>query len=322
MFFADSKVKSCVSLRGTRSDQRPALIADNVEYYQGIKLTNLKKSFFWIAFYLLIVLVLAQLDRSDTPVINFASYFYLVAIFLVPVMIFVPSLHKVPLVVPMIFWGAIYFALLRIIPRYTGSGDVEVIVLEIVILEIGVWVSYQLAVGIERSESLMDVLAQGTFPHRAIEMNAATELIKVEFSRSRRYHRPLSLLVVHSLPKDEEVVREMLKSLQRDVLTRLSHARIGQSIGEAIRQTDLLIRDQIGRYLILCPETDLESAVFLSERIRQIVEGRTGLHVNCGAASFPDEALTFEDLLYMARDRSKQPPAPKELVEMNGQVVK
>ena len=285
-------------------------------------MTNLKRSFFWIAFYLLIVLVLAQLDRSDTPVINFAAYFYLVSIFVVPVMIFLPSLHKVSVVVPMIFWGAIYFALLRLIPRYTGSSNVEVIVLEIVILEIGVWLSYQLAVGIARSESLMDVLAQSTFPHRAIEMDTASEQIKVEFSRSRRYHRPLSLLVVHSLPKDEEVVREMLKSLQRDVLTRLSNARIGQAIGEVIRQTDLLIRDKIGRFVILCPETDLESAVFLSERMCQIVEGRTGLQVNCGVASFPDEALTFEDLLYMARGRSKQPPKPKGLVEMNEQVVK
>jgi len=241
----------------------------------------------------------------------------------VPVMIFVPSLHKVPVVVPMIFWGAIYFGLSQIIDRArTGSLDVEVTVLEIVILEVGVWLSYQLAVGIERSESLMDVLAQGTFPHRAIEMDAASDQIKTEFSRSRRYHRPLALLVVHSLPKDEEVVREMLKSLQRDVLTRLSNARIGQAIGEAIRQADLLIRDNIGRFIVFCPETDLESAVFLAERIRRIVEERAGFHVNCGVASFPDEALTFEDLLHMARDRSMQLPNPNTLTEMKEQVVK
>jgi GGDEF domain-containing protein len=286
-------------------------------------MSNLKRSFFWIAFYLLIVLVLAQLDRADTPIINFAAYFYLTAIFLVPVMIFVPSLHKVPVAVPMIFWGAIYFGFSQIINRaYTGSTNVEVIVLEVVILEAGVWFSYQLAVGIERSESLMDVLAQGTFPHRAIDLDAASEQIKIEFGRSRRYHRPLSLLVVHAIPKDDEVVREMLKSLQRDVLTRLSNARIGQSIGEAIRHTDLLIRDNIGRFVVLCPETDLESAGFLAERIRLIVEERAGLHVNCGVASFPDEALTFEDLLHLSRDRSKQLPKPNTLIEMKEQVVK
>lgn len=285
-------------------------------------MTNLKKSLFWIAFYLLIVLVLAQLDRSDTPIINFAAYFYLVAIFLVPVMVFVPSLNKVSVVVPMIFWGAIYFGLSQIINRaYTGSLDVEVIVLEIVILEVGVWLSYQLAVGIQRSESLMDVLAQGAFPHRAIELDAASEQIKIEFGRSRRYHRPFSLLVVHAFPKDDEVVREMLKSLQRDVLTRLSNARIGQTIAETIRQSDLLIRDRIGRFLVLCPETNLERAGFLAERICRIVEERAGLHVNCGVAAFPDEALTFEDLLNLARDRSKQNPNPDSLIEMKEQVV-
>jgi hypothetical protein len=285
--------------------------------------TNLKKSFFWIAFYLLIILTLAQLDYSDRPIINFASYFYLAAIFLVPVMIFVPSLHKVSVILPMFFWGAIYFALFQLVDRdRTASVNIEVIILEIAVLEVGVWLSYQLAVGISQSESLMDVLAQGTFPHRAIDMDNASEQIKTEFGRSRRYHRPLALLVVHAFPKDDKVVREMMKSLQSDVLTRLSNAHIGQAIGEAIRQTDLLIQDHIGRFIILCPETDLENAFFLAERTHKLIEERTGLHVNCGVASFPDEALTFEDLLYIARDRSKQLPVPRNHVEINEQIVK
>lgn len=287
-------------------------------------MTNLKRSLFWIAFYLLIVLVLGQLDRSDSPIINFAAYFYLTAIFIVPVMIFVPSLHKVSVVVPMFFWGAIYFALLRIIDRpRTGSMNVEVIVLEVVMLEVGVFLSYQLAVAIEGSESLMEILAQGTFPHRAIELDAASDRIKNEFARSRRFHRPLSLIVVHAFPKDEEVVREMLKSLQRDVLTRLSNAQIGQTVGESIRQTDLLIRDHVGRYVVLCPETNIENVIFLAERISNIVQKRTGLHVNCGIAAFPDEALTFEDLLHLARERSRQSSTnSNNHVEIKEQAVK
>jgi hypothetical protein len=127
---------------------------------------------------------------------------------------------------------------------------------------------------------------------------------------------------VHIIPKDDEVAREILKSLQHDVLTRLSNARIGQAIGEAVRQTDLLIQDHIGRFIILCPETDLENARFLAERTYKIIEERTGQLVNYGIASFPDEALTFEDLLHLARDRSKQPPPPNKVVEANEQVAK
>ncbi len=286
-------------------------------------MTNLKRSVLSIAFFLFGILVLGQLDRSDTPIINFASYFYLLAIFIVPVMVFVPSLHKISVIVPMVFWGAVYFGIFQLTDRgNTGSLDVEVIVLELLIMEVGVWLSFQLALGIERSESLMDVLAQGTFPHRALEIDLANEQIKVEFSRSRRYHRPLSLLVLHAFPQDEAVVREMLMSLQRDVLTRLSNARVGQAIGESIRQTDLLVRDRVGRYIVLCPETDLESVYLLADRLCKIVVERTGLHVNCGVASFPDEALTFEDLLHLARDRSKQPLPPKAAIEMKEQAVK
>jgi hypothetical protein len=252
-------------------------------------------------------MVFGLLDSTDRAVINFASYFYIAALIGVAVMVFVPSLHKVPVVVPMIFWGAVYFALLSLIDRsLTASENIEVVLLEIVVLEAGVWLGYQLAVAIDSSESLMDILAQGTFPHRAVDMEKASELIKVEFSRSRRYHRPLALLVVHAVPADEEAVREMIKNLQRDMLSRLSNSRIGQAVSSAIRQTDMLLRDNVGRYIILCPETNLESAGALGSRICHIVEERTGLQVHCGAASFPDEALTFEDLLSVARERSEQ----------------
>ncbi|MBN8580466.1 MAG: hypothetical protein J0L96_07315 [Anaerolineae bacterium] len=270
-------------------------------------MSDLRRSFFWVAFYLFIILVLGLLDRSDTPIINFASYFYLTSLLAVTIMVFVPYLHKVPVVIPMVFWGAIYFALLRLIDRATTAAlDVEIVLLEMVLLEAGVWISYQLAVAIERSESLMDILAQGTFPNRGMELEKAGDVIKTEFGRSRRYHRPLSLLIINAIPKDEESIQEMLKSLQRDILTRLSNARIGQAVSSAIRQTDLLMRDQVGRYIVLCPETNLESANSLGVRLLKIVEERTGLHVTYGASAFPDEALTFEDLLLVARERSEK----------------
>jgi hypothetical protein len=62
--------------------------------------------------------------------------------------------------------------------------------------------------------------------------------------------------------------------------------------------------------------------MLLADRICKIVEVRAGFHVNCGVASFPDEALTFEDLLHLARERSKQLPSPKKLIDVNEQVIK
>jgi GGDEF domain-containing protein len=95
----------------------------------------------------------------------------------------------------------------------------------------------------------------------------------------------------------------MLKNIQHDLLTRFSSARVGQIIDDRVRQTDLVLRDERGRFTVLCPETDLHNATLLAKRISQAVKEGTGMGVLWGVAAFPEEALTFEDLLSKARER-------------------
>jgi GGDEF domain-containing protein len=64
-----------------------------------------------------------------------------------------------------------------------------------------------------------------------------------------------------------------------------------------------VLRDRRGRFIILCPETDLENASLLAKRISQAVKERISLRVLWGVAAFPEEALTFDDLLQKARER-------------------
>jgi len=101
----------------------------------------------------------------------------------------------------------------------------------------------------------------------------------------------------------EKITREMLKSIQHDLLSRFTTARVGQIIDDRIRQTDLVLKDYKGRFVVLCPETDFASASLLAKRISQAIEERISLRVLWGAASFPEEALTFDDLLQKARER-------------------
>ncbi len=64
-----------------------------------------------------------------------------------------------------------------------------------------------------------------------------------------------------------------------------------------------MLKDHRGRFLILCPETDLSSVILLAKRMQQAITERIDLKVQCGVASFPDEALTFEDLMKKAYER-------------------
>jgi GGDEF domain-containing protein len=268
-------------------------------------MTNLKRSFFGAAIYLALIFVLGQMDYADRPIINFASYFYLAVMVAVPLTLFFPSISRVSVYVPMFVWAGVYLVLLQIINRnYTANqGELPVVVLEFILLEVGVWYAHQLAVQISHAESIMDALALSAFPNQARNIDSENQRIKIELTRSRRYHRPLGVVVIEVESEAEKITREMLKGIQHDLLSRFTTARVGQIIDDRIRQTDLVLRDQKGRFIVLCPETDFSSAGLLGKRISQAIKERTNLGVLWGVAAFPDEALTFEDLLQKARER-------------------
>jgi len=268
-------------------------------------MTNLKRSFFWAAFYLGIVFVFGQSDYMGRPIINFSSYFYLSVILAIPITLFFPSISRVSAYVPLAIWAGVYLVLLQTIDRGASAtpGEFSVIVLEFVLLEAGVWFAYHLALQLSHAESIMDALALSAFPNGARDIELESQRIKIEFTRSRRYHRPLSLVVIESKTEDQAITRAMLKSVQHDLMNRFTVSRLGQIIEDRIRQTDLMMRDHRGRFLILCPETDLASATLLAERISKAAKERTDLQILWGTASFPEEALTFEDLLQTARER-------------------
>ncbi len=268
-------------------------------------MTNLKRSFFGAAIYLAVIFVMGQADYANRPIINFANYFYVTVIVALPLTLFFPSISRVSVYVPLFVWAAVYLFLVQAINRsYSADKDqLSVIILEFILLEVGVWFAHQLASQISHAESIMDALALSAFPNRARDIDSESQRIKIELTRSRRYHRPLSVLVIQMEAGDEKITREMLKSVQHDLLSRFSSARVGQIIDDRIRQTDFVLRDYKGRFVVLCPETNLPNASLLGKRISQAVEERTSLHVLWGAAAFPEEALTFDDLLQKARER-------------------
>ena len=268
-------------------------------------MTNLKRSFFGVAIYLALIFVLGQFDYTGHPIINFASYFYLAVMIAIPLTLFFPGVSRVSIYVPLFVWAGVYLVLLQIINRnYSANkGELPVVVLEFILLELGVWFAHQLAMQISHAESFMDALALSAFPNQSRDIDSENQRIKIELTRSRRYHRPLSVVIVETESEEDKSTREMLKSIQHDLLSRFTSARVGQIIDDRIRQTDLVLRDHRGRFIVLCPETDLAGASLLAKRVSQGIKERTSLGVLWGVAAFPDEALTFEDLLQKARDR-------------------
>ena len=268
-------------------------------------MTGFKRSFFWAAFYLIVILILGETDYSDRPIINFASYFYLTVMAAIPVTLFFPAISRVSVYVPLLVWVGIYVVVLQTIDRANSTSSIEFssIALECILLGAGVWIAHQLAVQINHAESLMDALAFGAFPNRVQDLEAGSQRIKVELTRSRRYQRPLSLLVIDVEPEAGKAIPQLMKSVQNDLMRRFTFARVSQIIDDLIRQTDLSLKDRRGRHVILCSETNFSNVELLANRISRTIEEKLGCQMSWGVASFPEEALTFDDLLQKACER-------------------
>ena len=268
-------------------------------------MTNLKRSFLGVVFYVAVVFVLGQFDFSDSPIIDFAKYFYFLVMIAVPVTVFFPSISRVSVLVPIIVWASVYFVLLQVLDRSVSAPNstFPIVLLEFVLVVIGVWLAYQLADGISHAESVMDAMAIGAFPNRSQNFDEASKQIKIEITRSRRYHRPLSMLALQIRPSDHVEAESMIFSVQHDLFNRFSLARIGQIVDENIRQTDILFRDRSYRFFVLSHETDCQNSLTLGKRIYDAISARTGIQIAWSAVAFPDDALNFDDLMDVARSR-------------------
>ena len=287
-------------------------------------MSNLKLSIFWVTFYFAIILVLAQFDYSDSPIIDFAKYFYFLAMISVPSTIFFPFVSKTNLAIPLVIWGAVYLVLLQILDRTVSAPNstFPIILVEFILLEIGVWLAHQLACGIGHAESVMDVMALSAFPSRTMDISEASKQIKIEITRSRRYHRPLGLLVIQANTEERFKKTELVSVIKNDLSHRFSFARIGQVVDEHIRQTDMVFRDRFNRFVVLCPETASQNSQILAERIADAIYHRTSVQVSWAVAAFPDDALSFDDLLDVANSKlthfvidQKDPARPAKQLE-------
>jgi hypothetical protein len=279
-------------------------------------MSSLRQSIFLLATYLVAVFILAQFDYSDSPIIDFAKYFYFAVIVAVPVTVFFPSITKVNVAVPVIIWGSIYLVMLQMLDRTISAPNstFAIILLEFVLLLLGVWIAYQLAHGISHAESILEAMAISAFPNRVQDIHEASRQIKIEINRSRRYYRRLSLIVL-SAELSGETASSIFLNIQYDLANRFSIARMSQIIDEHVRQTDMVFRDQRSRFIILCPETGSENSILLADRIVAIVKEITGISLLSGTAVFPDDAINFDDLIDVASRKLSAHRHGKEKIE-------
>jgi diguanylate cyclase (GGDEF)-like protein len=134
----------------------------------------------------------------------------------------------------------------------------------------------------------------GVFNRRAF-----TEALHKEFERARRYEHTLSLIIV-----DLDFLKKINDNFGHMAGDEAIRA-IGQVLRQSSRSIDFCARYGGEEFCLLLPNTEIDMAEQLAERLRRLineieVEGYGNISASLGVASFPLHCDSADDLFHKA----------------------
>jgi GGDEF domain-containing protein len=268
---------------------------------------TLRLSVVLLLIYLTFFYNIERLDFNEANIIDVPSFIYIQGIIAVVSILTIPFLYRSPRYVSFVVWGVIY-AITRYILVHNrpviGGIYTYIFITEIAFLTATLFLSYNVARNLYDFEQAIENITFGKIRKRVRSLDEAKEEIKSEILRGRRYRRPISLMVMKVDPASVKVaLQRTVEEVQRAMMERYVFLGLARLISKQTRRIDILV-EQEGKeqFLVLCPETDTSGVTNALGRIQQAARENLGLTLSWGVASFPDEALTFEDLLQKAEE--------------------
>ena len=270
---------------------------------------NLKVPLILLFLYSVIVFNIEKLSFGTT-VLEFHRFVdILITVMVISTLIF-RVFRKLSSYANLAFWVIIYFGLWFFVDKKAPPQiNLQVTLIEVIFVSVAVVLSRDVAKSIHEMESTLDKLFFASFRGRTMSLDQASEEIENELVRSRRYQRSLTVLVIE--PDSDSISQSLMPSteeIKHNLANRYAMGKVSEVINATARRPDLIIKlDQPERFILVCPETSVSSSNMLIQRIRSAVESDLGITVSCGVASFPEDALTFEDLLQKANAKLVKP---------------
>ncbi len=271
---------------------------------------RLPRSIVSLIIYLLVLFNLERITQQDTQVIDIKGFVYILIVILIISIIQIETVRNISL--PYLLIGStILYAIGKFIVFYYwtvwNNGQVYLIITELSLIWLAVILARMIGTYLGDFKKAVESITFSGL-EKAKNLNDAREEIQTEFYRSRRYNYPLTLVVVQPDTNPLEYNQNIaIKEIQTSMLGRYAAVRLAKELSKNLRLLDTII--DLGKdtsIAILYPQTDGDKADYLINRINSSAHDM-GFSVACGHASFPSDALTFDELLRVASDNVKFP---------------
>lgn len=269
---------------------------------------NLRFSILALLVHLTLFFNIERLNLGSDNAVNIQTFTYILGIVAIVAVISLRSLWQSSVYVSIVGWLGVYglykFFTFDQRPLFGGIYT-YILFTEMTLLVSGIWLAHHLARQLFDFEEAVANLTFIDSSRTVRRLNEALEDIQTEFIRSRRYKSPLSVVVVElETGSIQTALHRTVMEVQKAMMSRYMLTSLARLICSALRRTDMVIeqREQ-GRFIVLSPETSAENSAILVQRIQAAAAEHLGIDVKCGVASFPDSALTFDELVHQAENR-------------------
>ncbi len=268
----------------------------------------MRRAILFLALFLAILFNIERLDFGRANLIDISSVVYILALSAVTSILVVRPLARLPLYTLVAIWMGVFFitrlgvAFFQERPVW-GGVYTYLTITEFCLLMITVVLAYNVTTYLGDFEEAVRNITLADLRNRVQHRSEALDEITKEFVRSRRQNYPVSVMVVEPDPSSVKVtLNRSVLEIQQAMMTRYVLTSLMRIVSGLTRRTDLIIDQAIDveSFVVFSPDTNNEQAYLLADRVRADIHNKLGVQVCCGLATFPDEALTFDELIECA----------------------
>jgi hypothetical protein len=275
---------------------------------------KLQDSILSLVIHMIILFNIERLDFDGRNVIDLETEVYILTVAVVILILSIKQMGTLRQPVLMTLAAGAFFIVKLLSPRpLVGDIYTYLSFTELGLFLVAVFLAQNLAINLRDLEHNAQAFSLANI--RKIKgVQEANKEIEAEIYRSRRFQRPLSIIVLDQDPKDIQAnIITLTQNAQRAMLEQYFSVMIAKELVTQLRETDLVLENEKnGKLVILSPDTGIPETETLISRLNSLTQS-TELSIKFGAATFPHHALTFEQLLGYAEINLKQ--------RMNSQMV-
>lgn len=264
---------------------------------------RLKHSVLFLIAGLVFFFNIERLDVNRETLVNIHSFVYVLAVLVVFSIIATPVSIKFSSVSAAIISLTMYFVMqLILFGEQVFLENIYITLAEVIMLLVLTILAHRVAGALQEFQQAVEHVALTNLEGSALHIDKSDDYIRKEMRRSRQFQRPLSVIVTKlDFQTLHEPLPTLVQEVQQNTMQRFAQAKLAKMINQEVQLVNTVLEDpDNNRFIIVCPEANNQEVSMLAGKICAMINRNWNVNVQCGTASFPDMALTFEELVIEA----------------------